>query len=220
MLERRAPVVSWGATCMLGSIVVAAATSYAEVTVVPRIALRLPLELPVPEAFDVSAPETWPEVTGRLEFVDGRLEYMPPCGEIQQRTAVDVLTELNLWRRERPGFAVGGNEAGMLLGGEVRAADAAVWCASPASNGFARTAPLLAVEVAGVDDTVDLLRGKARWYLDHGVPTVWIVVPNVRRVMVLTREGETEWAEEATLPEPIGLDGLSPLVASFFRQLG
>jgi Uma2 family endonuclease len=198
---------------------VAAASSYAEVTVVPRIALRLPLELPLPEGFDVALPQTWPPVTGRLEFVGGRLEYMPPCGEIQQRTAVDALTELNLWRREHAGFVVGGNEAGMLLGGEVRAADAAVWRDVPASEGFARTAPMLAVEVAGIDDTVNLLRDKARWYLAHGVATVWIVVPATRSVTVLTREGEIERRAEEKLPEPAGLPGLSPLVARFFQQL-
>jgi Uma2 family endonuclease len=200
-------------------LVVSATSNYAEVTVVPRIAVRLPLELPQPEGFDFARPQTWPPVTGRLEFVDGRLEYMPPSGEVQQRTVVDVLTELNLWRREHAGFVVGGNEAGMLLGGEVRAADAAVWRDSPASEGFARTAPLLAVEVSGADDTVDLLRDKARWYLAHGVPTVWIVICAARSVTVVTREGEAEVAPEDRMPEPTGLPGLAPSVKSFFRQL-
>jgi Uma2 family endonuclease len=198
---------------------VATANSYADITVVPRIALRLPLDLPVPDGFDVAVPESWPTVTGRLEFVGGRLEYMPPCGEIQHRTVVDVLTELNLWRREHTSFVVGGNEAGMLLGGEVRAADAAVWRNGPATGGFARTPPLLAVEVSGVDDTLDLLRDKARWYLDHGVATVWIVVPEARSVSVVTHEGETEVTADERVPEPAGLQGLSPVAASFFRQL-
>jgi Uma2 family endonuclease len=198
---------------------VAASSSYASVTVVPRIAVHLPLVLPVPEGFDVARPPTWPEVTGRLEFVGGRLEYMPPCGEVQQRTAADVLTELNLWRRAHPEFVVGGNEAGMLLGGEVRAADAAVWRGRPATEGFARTQPELAVEVAGVDDTVEILRDKAAWYLAHGVPTVWIVVPESRSVCVVTAAGEREVHDDEPLPEPAGLAGLSPRVAAFFSQL-
>src|SRR5260370_15949804 len=85
-----------------------------------------PIALPEPDGFAVEQSQTWPEVTGRLEYVGGRLEYMPPCGEVQQRVAVDVVTELNLWRRKHPEWVVGGNEAGMFLGGEVRAADAAV----------------------------------------------------------------------------------------------
>src|SRR5262249_55404994 len=82
--------------------------------------------------------------------------FMPPCGEIQHRVTVDVVTELNLWRRQHPEFVVGGNEAGMLLEGDVRGADAAVWRAtSPAQPGFARVPPVLAIEVVGADDELD-----------------------------------------------------------------
>ena len=197
----------------------AASTSYASVTVVPRIAVHLPLALPTPDEFEPERPETWPEVTGRLEFVGGRLEYMPPCGEMQQRTAADVLTELNLWRRTQPQFVVGGNEAGMLLGGEVRAADAAVWRNAPAGEGFARTAPLLAVEVAGEEDTLERLREKAAWYLAQGVATVWIVVPESRHVSVVTKDGEQRVGSDASMPEPAGLAGLTPRVSAFFSQL-
>ena len=144
---------------------------------------------------------------------------MPPSGEVQQRIVVDVLTELNLWRRQRPGFVVGGNEAGMLLGGEVRAADAAVWPQGPASGGFARTAPLLAVEVCGTDDTVDDLRQKARWYVARGVATVWIVDPGTRSVTIVTGAGTKTVAVDQVMPEPAGLPDLSPSVADFFRQL-
>jgi Uma2 family endonuclease len=188
-------------------------------TVVPRIAVQLPLALPVPDGFDLSRLETWPQVTGRLEFVAGRLEYTPPTGEIQQRVVVDVLTELNLWSRRRSGFVVGGNEAGMLLGGEVRAADAAVWPQAPAREGFARTPPWLAVEVCGADDTVDGLRQKARWYVAHGVPTVWIVDPSTRSVMIVAGDGARTVAVGQPMPAPSGLPDLSPSVASFFRQL-
>lgn len=185
---------------------------------VPRIAVQLPLPLPIPDGFDLSRLETWPLVTGRLEFVAGRLEYMPPSGEIQQRVVVDVLTELNLWSRQRVGFVVG-NEAGMLLGGEVRAADAAVWPRGPATEGFARTPPLLAVEVCGADDTVDGLRLKAQWYVGRGVPTVWIVDASARSVTVVTGDGARTVSQNENMPEPAGLADLSPSVASFFRQL-
>jgi Uma2 family endonuclease len=199
---------------------VAASNSYADVTVVPRIAIRLPLALPKPEGFEIERPETWPEVTGRLEYAGGRLEYMPPCGELQQRTAADVITELNLWRRQHPEFVVGGNEAGMLLGGEVRAADAAVWRSThQASDGFARTPPVLAVEIAGLDDTMDLLAEKARWYLGRGVEVVWIVLPHSRTVQVVTTAKVVVVDARGTLPELDSLAGLTPLVADFFRQL-
>jgi Uma2 family endonuclease len=101
----------------------------------------------------------------------------------------------------------------------VRAADAAVWREAPAADGFARTPPLLAVEVAGIDDTVQMLRDKSRWYLDHGVVTVWIVIPQSRSALSITSMGEVEVSSDAPMPEPAGLPELSPRVASFFHQL-
>ena len=192
--------------------------AYAEVTVVPRIAVHLPLALPAPDGFVVARPETWPLVTGRLEYTDGRLEYMPPCGKNQQRVAVDVVTELNLWRRGHPGYVVGGNEAGMLLGGEVRGADAAVWRAGePAGNDFARTPPVLAVEVCGEDEPATMLLAKARWYLEHGVERVWIVDPATRTVHVVTSQGTVEVVDR--IPEAASLPGLSLSVVELFRQI-
>lgn len=197
----------------------AASNPYSEVTVVPRIAVRFPLPLPKPQGFEPADPSTWPSVTGRLELVGGRLEYMPPCGEIQQRTVVEVVTELNLWRRSRSGFVVGSNEAGMLLGGDVRAADAAVWRETHATAGYAREAPILAVEVCGADEDVPALLEKAGWYLGHGVSCVWIVDPNARAVHVVTAEGERVVGERETIPEHPSLPGLAVMVAALFRQL-
>src|ERR1700721_3054490 len=108
----------------------------------------------------------------------------------------------------------------MLLGGEVRAADAAVWGnTARAGDGFARVPPVLAVEVACVDDTPEVLLEKARWYLVHGVETVGSVLPQWRAVRVDTAAGlvDVDWGER--LPEPTALTGLSPLIADFFRQL-
>jgi hypothetical protein len=98
-----------------------------ELVLVPRSAVRFPLELPLPEGFRADEPDTWPATEGQLELVGGRLYYLPPSADRQQDTTADVVTVLGLWRREHGEFAVGGNEAGMMLGGEARGADAAVW---------------------------------------------------------------------------------------------
>jgi Uma2 family endonuclease len=203
-------------------IFVAASNPYADVTVVPKIAIRLPLALPAPAGFDVERLETWPEVTGRLEYVHGEIEYMPPCGELQQRTTADVVTELTLWARTRGDFVVGSNEAGMLLGGEVRAADAAVWnraSLGAPSGGFARVPPVLAVEVTGPDESAEDLAPKVAWYLAHGVSVVWVVVPTERCVAITTGEGTRTLAAHARVPVHPLLPGLEPAVATFFRQL-
>ena len=191
----------------------------ARLTLVPRDAVILPLPVVAPKNFVPERAETWPDLPGRYEFVDGRLEYMPPCGEIQQLTAVDVSFELSVWRRKTPGFTVGANEAGMYLGGDVRAADAAVWPAKKPTHGFARTAPILAVEVAGEEDTAPYLEKKADWYLAHGVECVWLVFPETRSVTVVTKAGRVEVGVSGRIPEHPSLPGLTPAVEAFFQQL-
>src|SRR5437867_1259604 len=122
---------------------------------VPR-SVRFPVELTPPEGFDPARLETWPRVEGRLEWVAGRLLYMPPCGTRQQNTVADLVTTLGNWARAQPGFEVGTNEAGMLLGEDVRGADAAVWrradVGPPGDPGVRRVPPVLAAEVAGREE--------------------------------------------------------------------
>jgi len=98
----------------------------------------------------------------------------------------------------------------------------AVWrraALGPRSRGVRRVAPVLAVEVAGVDDDLSDLRQKARWYLAHGVEAVWLVLPESRSVWVVTAAGESQHSGAAPLPAIASLPGLGPAVAAFFHQL-
>jgi Uma2 family endonuclease len=147
---------------------------------------------------------------------------MPPCGDRQQDVTMSAAYVLMEWSRAHPKFVVGGNEAGMILGGETRAADVAVWRKAdvgPHTGGYRRTAPVLAVEVAGQDEGLDELRAKARWYLDHGVLLVWIVLPESREVVVVTAPAEARHVMGERLPAHPALPGLEPAVAAFFTQL-
>jgi Uma2 family endonuclease len=181
--------------------------------------VRFPVELVPPEGFDPARLETWPRVEGRLEWVGGRLLYMPPCGEMQQATVADVVGVLIPWQRPHPEFSVGTNEAGMRLGDDSRGADAGVWRQRPRGWGFRREPPVLAVEVAGQDENADALREKARWYLAQGVPVVWVVLPGEREVIVVTASGETRHAIGDRLAAHRDLPGLEPEVAELFRQV-
>src|SRR5207247_1788368 len=77
--------------------------------------VRFPVELEPPEGFRPEEPASWPRIDGRLEWVGGRLLYMPPCGAVQQGVSVGVVTILGKWGEEHPEFFVGGNEAVMIL---------------------------------------------------------------------------------------------------------
>lgn len=190
--------------------------------VFPRDAVRFPIELRMPAGMRLQDPDTWPRVEGRLEFVGGRLLYMPPCADVQQDVAIDVAYVLRSWSRTHTEFIVGGNEAGMLLDGEIRGADAAVWRRADAerrTGKFRSVAPVLAVEIAGQDEAEEDLRVKARWYLEHGVAVVWIILPVKLEVVVLQRGGESRVGIGARLPECDALPGLTPAVEELFAQL-
>ena len=184
--------------------------------------VRFPVELTPPPGFDSARLETWPRVAGRLEWVAGRLLYMPPCGERQSWTVADAVGTLFNWARGHPGFVLGTNEPGILLRDDVRAADAAIWRranARPASPGVARVPPLLAVEVAGRDEGEAELRQKARWYLDVGVAVVWILLPKELEVLVFTSAGESRHRMGERLPPDPRLPDLAPTVDELFRQV-
>lgn len=186
-----------------------------------RADVRFPVELRTPPTFDREEPSSWPNVDGRLEFVGGRLLFTPPTGDVQQAVDVDVAYVLRAWTSKHPGYVVGGNEAGMLLGGDVRGADAAIWRRADLgthTGGYRRVPPLLAVEIAGRDDDEATLRDKAAWYLRHGVLTVWLVLPATRSIAVIDAAGTTTVTRGA-LPAAAGLDGLEADVAQFFAQL-
>jgi Uma2 family endonuclease len=147
---------------------------------------------------------------------------MPPCGDEQQDIVADVVITLGSWVRRNPGFVLGTNEAGMRIADATRAADAAIWRRADVgahTGGPRRHAPILAVEVAGQDDTETYLRDKARWYLSVGAQVVWLVLPETREVVVLTADDETRLARDATIPPHPALPGLAPAVRELFIQL-
>lgn len=198
---------------------VATEARYDELIQIPR-AVRFPIELLVPVGFDEDRPETWPRVPGRLEWCDGRLLYMPPCGELQQATVTDVVITLGAWVRAHPEFVLGTNEAGMRLAGATRAADAAIWRRADFGfgSGLARKPPVLAVEVAGEDDPEELLLEKSRWYLEVGVPVVWIALPASREVVVVTLRESDRFGADEVLPLHPELAGLEVKVSELFAQ--
>jgi Uma2 family endonuclease len=199
---------------------VAIEVRYDEMIQIPR-AVRFPIELLPPIGFDAERPETWPQLAGRLEWHEGRLLYMPPCGERQQSTVTDVVITLGAWVRRHPEYVLGTNEAGMRLAGATRAADAAIWRRTDFgfTGGLATRAPILAIEVAGADDPEDLLTDKARWYLDVGVQAVWIAFPDTRDVLVVAAEGSHRLGGEDPLPSPSDLPDLDVRASDFFVQL-
>jgi Uma2 family endonuclease len=184
---------------------------------------RFPVELTPPPGFEPARLETWPRIDGRLEWVGGRLLYMPPCGDRQMCTVADLVTALGLWRRTHPEFILGTNEAAIRLGDDVRGADAAIWrrdALGEATGGIAQAVPLLVAEASGRYDQEPALRAKAGRYLAAGAAVVWIVLVESREVVVVTPDGETRHPASDRIPGHPDLPDLDVAVADLFRQLG
>jgi Uma2 family endonuclease len=140
----------------------------------------------------------------------------------QQGIAASVVGMLWSWSRAHREFFVGTNEAGMVLDGDARGADAAVFAREridPNDRRYARVPPVLAVEIEGREEGERELREKAAWYLDRGVLVVWVVLDGTREVLVMGADGETRVGAGARLPPHPALPGLEPEVADFFEQL-
>ncbi len=198
-----------------------AAPQYDEVIWLPK-AVRFPVELLPPDGFDPEDLGTWPSVVGRLEFTEGKLVYMPPCGDLQQDTVADVVVTLGAWVRRHREFVLATNEAGMRLGNATRAADVAVFRRKDVGapvGGLRRHPPVLAVEVAGESEGEPELLQKAGWYLSVGVTLVWILLPEERRVIVVTSSEKRTYDRSETIAEHPALPGLSASVADLFFQL-
>lgn len=200
---------------------VSAAARYDETITLPR-AVRFPIELIPPAGFDPARLETWPRIDGRLEVIDDRLLYMPPCADEQQETVTDVVIALGGWVRAHRELVLGTNDAGMRLGGATRAADAAIWRRADVgatTGALRRHPPVLAVEVAGVDESESALRDKAAWYLGVGVAAVWIVLPRTREVVSVTAQGETRARGDEVIASVDALEGLAVPASALFVQL-
>jgi Uma2 family endonuclease len=178
--------------------------------------------MPLPEGFEPEHPGTWPRVEGSLEYVDGRLWYMPPSADLQQDTCADVVGILHIWQKAHRDFVVGTSEAGILLKGETRGADAAVWRRADVSEyrgELRRTPPVLAVEVAGKYDSEATLRDKATWYLTRGTLVVWLLFPEQREVLVMTEKEVVKLGPGDRLPPQPSLPDLIPALDELFAQI-
>lgn len=182
--------------------------------------LKFPVELRLPTGFDPDEPKTWPRVHGRLEYVGGRLLFMPPCGGSQGTFVLNLGRLIGTWVRANPDYVGGSNEVGMKLGDDRRGADVAVWRTRDRSSlkGFAPGAPLLAVEVEGEEegDGERALREKARWYLEHGTQIVWLALQSRREIIVITASGESRHKSGELIPEHTELPGLRVSVDEVF----
>jgi Uma2 family endonuclease len=87
---------------------------------------------------------------------------------------------------------------------------------SPDQHTYIQGAPELAIEVVSPSESAAYLRIKTAAYLANGSQSVWIVFPEVRSVMVYTRDSLRELEGDQSITDPL-LPGFTSPVAAFFE---
>lgn len=86
---------------------------------------------------------------------------------------------------------------------------------NPAKETYVHGAPELAIEVVSPNESAAHLRLKTDAYLANGSHSVWIVFPEVRSVMIYTRDSIHELKSDQPITDPL-LPGFSSPVSTFF----
>jgi Uma2 family endonuclease len=87
---------------------------------------------------------------------------------------------------------------------------------NPREHKYIQCGPELAIEVVSPSESAAYLRIKTDAYLANGSRSVWIVFPEVRSVMVYTRDSLRELKGDQFITDPV-LPGFSSPVAAFFE---
>jgi Uma2 family endonuclease len=159
----------------------------------------------------------------RTELDEGELITMPPAGWDHGDRGVNITAILhNYVKKNRLGKVLSA-DTGFRLGNDtVRAPDVAfvrkVRVDALKSEGFAKGAPDLAVEIFSPSDSVRQLMRKVKQYFAAGCHTVWIVYPDRREIHVLEAGGADRLLRVGdTVEAPELLPGFSVPVAEFFE---
>jgi Uma2 family endonuclease len=86
---------------------------------------------------------------------------------------------------------------------------------NPAKDTYVQGAPEIAIAVVSPRESAAHLRLKTDAYLANGSHSVWIVFPEVRSVMIYTRDSIHELKADQPIADPL-LPGFSSPVSAFF----
>ncbi|MCX7642782.1 MAG: Uma2 family endonuclease [Armatimonadetes bacterium] len=134
---------------------------------------------------------------GKVELVDGEVKLMTPAGLEQGWINARLTVKLGSYiLRHGLGFIFDAR-TGFRLRRNMRAPDFSFVSREKLPHGklpkgFGRVPPDLAVEVLGLNETLDDYEEKIAEYLSWGVRLIWLVDPNAQRVVVIRQNGERQ----------------------------
>jgi Uma2 family endonuclease len=132
-----------------------------------------------------------PDDGRRYELIEGVLHEVSPGGLEHSGIGIELIWYLSGFVREHDLGRVYGPDAGYYFERDpvtVRAPDVSFirtdrLPASKERKGFSPVLPDLAVEIASPGDSPGEIAEKVAFYLDHGVPLVWMTYPQSQSVV-------------------------------------
>ena len=188
-----------------------------------RKKIAVPKEIPLEKRTDVTVDELERmSLPYPAELYNGKVVYKmanPEHGIIQAA----IVTKINLYLEKNPaGFAM--TETNFRLWPdrprESRIPDIAFVKKERLPEDLRRfpaIAPDLAVEIISPEDTFETVSHKVDDYLAQGTQIVWLVIPNIREVLVCTAEKKYSVRDVLTAPEL--LPGFELPVSKIFEGL-
>jgi Uma2 family endonuclease len=159
----------------------------------------------------------------QIELDEGELITVPPAGEEHGNIELGIGSDLRVFvRKHKLGRVYPGDTGFRLSRDTVRSPDVAFVrkerVESIRSQGFAKGAPDLAVEISSPSDSVRQLRRKVKQYLAAGCHTVWVFYPKRNQVDVYEASGAIRTlGEDEMLEAPDLLPGFAVKVADLFE---
>ncbi len=180
---------------------------------VDPIILRLPESWPISEAAMLELWEQNPEWD--IEVIEeGALSLMPGTGFSNSEVAIEIATDVNLWRRGGGGGHTGGADGAVNLGGRPMRIPDVSWISDERYAAVADDAALLSVcpdfvvEVRSRSDQLEDQQTKMERWLGYGARLGWLIDTYESRIWVY-REGESE-PELLERPETLSGEGVMP----------
>jgi Uma2 family endonuclease len=155
------------------------------------------------------------------ELIHGEVVTMPHAAQRHDIIRSNILGALFAYigSNRRPDLKVLPDTEFVVATNDTYIPDACVVAISRLNQGghkYIHGAPELATEVVSPSESAAYLKIKTEACLANGSRSVWIVFPEVRSVMVYTRDAVREFKGSQSIEDPL-LPGFSTPVAAFFE---
>jgi Uma2 family endonuclease len=155
------------------------------------------------------------------ELINGEVVTMPHAAQRHDIIRSNIFEALIVYLRENRGLGLKAfpDSQFVVSGHDAFIPDVSILAISrlnPNEQKYVSGSPELAIEVVSPSESAAYLRIKTEAYLANGSRSVWIVFPEVRSVMVYTRDAVREFKGSQSIEDPL-LPGFSTPVSAFFE---